>query len=201
MWYGFVWVCCVAALSIAEVFAAEKILDKVKVENISLALEDIAGVTRRPFELGEDKTSVLIFVMRDCPIANAYAPEIHRVIDAYEKRKVRFALVYVDTDTKKKEVERHREEFGHSGYVAFIDSKHVLVKATGVTVTPEAVVIGKDGRIVYRGRINNLYADLGKRRRAASQHDLRKALDSVLEGKPVATPRTRALGCYIEALE
>ena len=44
---------------------------------------------------------------------------------------------------------------------------------------------------------DNVYAALGKRRPEATEHDLRKALDEVLSGKPVGEPRTHAIGCYI----
>ena len=54
--------------------------------------------------------------------------------------------------------------------------------------------------MVYRGRIDNVYAALGKRRPEATEHDLRKALDEVLSGRPVAEPRTQAIGCYIPSL-
>ena len=54
-----------------------------------------------------------------------------------------------------------------------------------------------NGQVLYRGRIDNVYASLGKRRPAATEHDLRKALDEILDGKPVSTPETKAIGCYI----
>ncbi|MEC7776571.1 MAG: hypothetical protein VYC32_10785, partial [Planctomycetota bacterium] len=64
---------------------------------------------------------------------------------------------------------------------------------------PEAFVIGKPG-ILYRGRIDDLYADLGQKRRQARNRDLRDALDAVLSGKAVKNPTTRAVGCYIPEL-
>ena len=49
-------------------------------------------------------------------------------------------------------------------------------------MSPEAAVFAADGSIKYRGRINDLYVDLGKKRNAATTHDLRDALDAVLAG-------------------
>jgi thiol-disulfide isomerase/thioredoxin len=186
-----------ALLFVGQVAAANEKPDRTSVGDTKVALKDISGEERRPFALGDEKASVLFFVLHDCPVANAYAPEIRRVVESYEKKKVRFALVYVDPDLTVAEIEKHRKQYGHQGYPAFFDKKHVLVKATGADVTPEAAVIGKDGRIVYRGRISNLYADYGKRRRIVTEHDLRDALDAVLAGKPVAKSRTRAIGCFI----
>ena len=78
-----------------------------------------------------------------------------------------------------------------------LDPRHQLVAATGVTTTPEVAVVTADGRIVYRGRIDDLYADLGKKRRAPGRRDLREALSAVLAGRPVKVPRTEAVGCSI----
>lgn len=185
----------------ANLIASDAKPDRTNVGDVTVAMKDVDGVVRLPFDLGGDKASVLFFVLHDCPIANAYSPEIGRIVEAYEKKKVRFALVYVDPDMKSSAIQKHRKEYGHEGYPAFFDKKHVLVKATGADVTPETAVIAGEGRIVYRGRIDNLYADYGKRRRFATEHDLREALDAVLAGKPVGKPRTKALGCFIPRAE
>lgn len=189
----------VASTSFA--FADDNPRNRTQVGDTSLTIKDISGSEHKPFALGPDKASVLIFVLHDCPIANAYAPEIARIAKDYRGKPVRLALVYVDPDLTTKEIQKHRKEYGHEGCTAFFDRKHLLVKATGADVTPEAVVIDRSGRIAYRGRISNLYANYGKRRRKATQHDLRDAIDAVLEGKPVKNPRTEALGCYIPKLD
>lgn len=179
----------------------DKPTDRKHVGDLSLTLKGVEGRKHKPFQLGSDKASVLIFVLHDCPIANAYAPEIARIAKDYQAKPVRLALVYVDPDLTIKEINRHRKEYGHEGYTAFFDRKHKLVRATGADVTPESAVIDASGRIAYRGRISNLYADYGKRRRKATQHDLRDAIDAILVGKAVKTPRTEALGCFIPKLD
>ena len=50
----------------------------------------------------------------------------------------------------------------------------------------------------YHGHIDDRYIDFGKSRAEATQKDLRKALDEVLDGKAVSTPVTQAVGCYID---
>ena len=53
----------------------------------------------------------------------------------------------------------------------------------------------------YRGRIDNQYASLGHPRRVVTAHDLQDALEAVIAGKPVATPQTDPIGCYIVSPE
>jgi len=54
-----------------------------------------------------------------------------------------------------------------------------------------------DGKTLYQGRINDLYLGPTKRQREVKTHDLRDALTAIREGKPVANPRTEAMGCGI----
>ena len=96
-------------------------------------------------------------------------------------------------------VRKHMDAFAYRGIPATIDSSRALADRARATITPEAVVIDERGQIRYRGRIDNLYASLGKPRQQVTMHDLTDALDAVLSGKPVARPETEAIGCFIAA--
>jgi len=162
----------------------------------ALTIADIQGVPRSPLS-PVGKASLLFFITSDCPISNSYAPEIQRICSEYGPKKVSCSLVYVDPDLTLADVKKHVKEFGYSAVPAILDSTQKLVQAAGATITPEAAVIGASGKVLYRGRIDNVYASLGKRRPEATEKDLRKALDEVLGGKPVSTSKTKAIGCYI----
>jgi hypothetical protein len=138
------------------------------------------------------KPACYLFLMTDCPIANKFAPEIGRIVAAYPQ--VEFTVVYVDADKSDDEIARHAREFGHARFV--IDRERALVRKFGATVTPEAVAID-GGRVVYLGRIDDRYYDLGKWRFEPTTRDLRAALDAVVAGRPVEVARTKAVGCTI----
>jgi len=142
------------------------------------------------------KAVVLLFIARDCPISNAYAPEIKRIIARYTPEKVAFSLVYPDPDTSLASARQHAREYGYTCPL-LLDPAHRLVRRAGATITPEAAVFAPNGRLLYRGRIDDLYLGFGQRRYAATRHDLRDALDAVLAGRPVPTARTQAIGCFI----
>jgi hypothetical protein len=137
-----------------------------------------------------------LFLLPDCPIANSYAPEIAAIRQAFEPAGVRFFLVHVQPDLAPDAARAHAAAYGHRGPV-LIDRDHALVRATGVTVTPEAAVLARDGALFYRGRIDDLYADVGKKRHAATTHELRDALAAVVAGQPAPVARTQARGCFI----
>jgi hypothetical protein len=162
-----------------------------------LLVLDVNGVEREPMRVESGKANVLFFVTNECPISNSYAHEIARICADYKSKGVGCALVYVDPAISNEQARQHAQEYGHGDYPRIVDRRHELVKATGVTVTPEAAVINRAGRVVYRGRIDDSYAALGQPRRPARNADLRNALDAVVAGKPVEKPQTHALGCYI----
>lgn len=142
------------------------------------------------------KAVVLIFVGNDCPISNGYAPEIGRLCRDFAAKGVTFVLVYADHDLEEKDARTHAKEFAFP-CPALIDPEQTLARKFGAKVKPEAFVLSPKGDILYRGRIDDLYADLGKRRTQPTRRDLREALTAVLAGTPVATPRTDAVGCPI----
>jgi AhpC/TSA family protein len=162
----------------------------------SLSVTDIDGKELSPLR-PSGPAEVLFFITHDCPISNFYAPEIQRICGQYGAKGVSCALVYVDPQMNAAVARKHLGDFGYKGIPAILDAKHKVVDAAGARFTPEAIVIGHDGRILYSGRIDNFYAGLGKPRRQATVHDLRTALEETLAGKPVTTPKTDPVGCYI----
>jgi hypothetical protein len=165
----------------------------------TIAIADIKGQLQHPFQVAGKSASVIFFITNDCPISNAYAREIRRICEASAGRASCF-LNYVDPDLTAKLAAKHAADYGHGDYPAFVDKKHLLVRAAGATVTPEAVIVAAGGKIAYRGRIDNQYVTWGTRRPEPTERDLRTALDAVLQGRPVATPRTKAVGCFITPL-
>jgi thiol-disulfide isomerase/thioredoxin len=162
----------------------------------TLSMADIDGKELSPLRPA-GPAEVLFFITHDCPISNFYAPEIQRICREYGANGVSCALVYVDSRMDGAAVRKHLADFGYKGIPAILDTKHKVVEAAGAKVTPEAILVGRGGKILYSGRIDNFYAGLGKPRRQATVHDLRTALEETLAGKPVTTPKTDPVGCYI----
>jgi hypothetical protein len=160
---------------------------------------NVNGDSSNPLRCGAGSIAALIFITTDCPIANGYAPQIQELIASYRGRPVTFHLVHVDPDLTRARARRHAKEYGYRCSV-LLDPEHWLVARSGVGLTPEAAVFSSDGRLQYRGRINNWYGDIGRKRFRVSKHDLRNAIDDLLAGKPVAVPRTDAVGCEIEPI-
>ena len=164
----------------------------------ALRVESLDGAAVNPLDARAcTKAIVFLFTSTDCPISNRYAPEVRRLAEKFARQGVVFRLVYPNPADKRHAIVEHMKAFGYAGVSeALRDPRHSLVKHTGVTVTPEAAVYA-GGRVVYHGRIDNRYVDLGLERPAATVHDLDAALTAVLAGRPLERPVTQAVGCYI----
>ena len=140
---------------------------------------------------------VFVFTSTDCPISNRYAPEIRRLATRFAADGVIFRLIYSNPSDQPGAIREHLTAFAYGGVVqAFHDPEQTLARFAGATVTPEtAVYTGR--RLVYRGRIDDRYVDLGHERPAATVHDLADALTAVMSGQPVPHPATQAVGCFI----
>jgi len=76
---------------------------------------------------------------------------------------------------------------------ALRDPEHALVKKSGAKVTPEAAVFNSKRDLVYHGRIDDLYREFGKARRAATTHELADAIEAASKGAAPRQPLRRAL--------
>jgi hypothetical protein len=157
-------------------------------------VKDIDGIVQHPLAPREKMGSVLIFYLQDCPISNSYAPEINRLAATFTN--FAFYIVQVDPDLNIEAAKQHARLYALRPAI-LLDPGHELVRRAGATITPEAVVIGKDGGTVYRGRIDNLYVEPGKKRSSATSHELRDALEAIQVGHRVKPKETKAVGCVI----
>lgn len=154
-----------------------------------------AGDTAQAQREARDRVTVLLFTAVDCPISDRYAPELTRLAAGYRDR-VQFTLVYPNHGDPDGAIDAHARAFGFPmPHRRDIDGS--LTARAGVTVTPEVAVFAGDGRLVYRGRIDDRYSDFGVDRPTPTRRDLAVALDELLAGRPVSVPETRAIGCAI----
>jgi peroxiredoxin len=162
-------------------------------------LPDLAGERVDVLARPGTRAVVLVFVGADCPISNRYAPELERLYQQFAARGAAFFLIYPDPGLDAEAARRHAKDYALS-IPALLDRDHRMVAYAGVEVTPEAAVLGSDGSVLYRGRIDDRWVGFGTRRPRATRHDLQDALDAILAGRPAPLPGGRAVGCYIDPL-
>jgi mono/diheme cytochrome c family protein len=132
---------------------------------LSFQLPDGEGVRHTPAEFRHSKAVVFAFVPADCPMANAYAPELARIYAAYAPRGVSFYGVDSDTRVSARPL--------GLPFPVLLDRRRQLARLAGVKSTPEVAVFSRAGEWLYRGRVDTR---------------LGLALDEILAGRPVSTP-------------
>lgn len=162
----------------------------------SLAIQGIDHQIHHPIQEANHRPTVLIFISHDCPICNAYAPEMERIRSKYAKT-VSFNLVYSEGRLTAQAATSHAKEFSLSGFKLFLDPRSKAADACGATITPQAVLFDSTGKVQYSGRIDDKYYALGQQKPQAEIHDLRDAIDDVLNHRKAKNPHTIPIGCYI----
>ena len=166
---------------------------------VYLAAVDLAGRPADPFKASSGKVVVLVFVRTDCPVSNRYAPVI-QTLAARHSGKVAFWLVYPSKAESPEMIRKHEQDFGYK-LPAVRDLQRVLAKQSQVQITPEVAVFDANRKLVYHGRIDNLYEDFGRARSAATTHELDAAIESAVNGKTPPPDSAPAVGCFISDLE
>lgn len=158
---------------------------------------DSEGHPCEPLAADGRQATVLLFLMHDCPVVNATAPALARLVNEFTARGVRFYGIYATESAG--EVNTHRREYALP-FPGVIDLPQDLARRTGATRVPEAAVLSPSGDLLYRGRIDDRAVSAGITRPQAQREDLRLALESVLAGKKPEPQITEAVGCYLPAL-
>ena len=159
----------------------------------------LEGREVNPLSDDSNKAVVLVFVRLDCPVSGRYAPAIQQISQRYGDG-VDFWLVYPDKNETPEAIRKSLAEYGYRLPV-LRDPEHVLVKQSHVQITPEVAVFDRHHQLVYDGRVDDWYIDLGRARPAPTTHELEDAIHAVLAGRPVARNEVRGVGCYISDLE
>ena len=166
---------------------------------LDFSVLDTAGIPHSLRTHPERVGLVMVFLSTECPIAKGYVPELNRQFAALEeaKSRVEFFGVISDRSVTRTAAATHVAEFNFKFPVLF-DASAELADALKPSHTPEAFVVDRDGKLAYRGRIDDLYAELGKKRVETTRHDLAEAIAAVVESRQVAVARTEPVGCHFE---
>lgn len=146
-------------------------------------------------ECASSPACVLFFYSNTCPVARRYLPRMIQLEARYRERGVRFYAVNVSPADTVYDV----AEFAHTYGLTFPvvkDRDFSVVKALGITRTPEVALLDQRFAMVYRGRIDDQYR-LGGVQAKATRNELADALDALLGGMPVPTPSAPAEGCVV----
>lgn len=144
-----------------------------------------------------DSITVFIFMHDACVITQNYSLLLHQLHEEYSSDQLKFVGLFPDFSSKPENIEAFRKKY-RIPFELKTDYFKTWTKKLGATVTPEVVVYRhSDDTILYKGRIDNMYARVGKKRTITTTSELKDALEAIRNGQPIAITETEAVGCLI----
>ena len=164
-------------------------------------LKNVDGKIISLADYKDAKGFIVIFHCNTCPYAKAYDGRIISLNKKYAPLK--FPVIAINANDPENSsgdsFEENIRESRRKGYdfPYLIDETQTTAKAYGATNTPHVFVlnkIGNDLKVAYIGTID----DNARNASAVTKKYVENAVDALLDGKPVTTTRTKAVGCGIK---
>lgn len=166
-------------------------LASTKMKNVDGKLVSIADVSGKAGTL-------VVFTCNHCPFAKAWEERIVDLANGYSQKGIGVILVNANDPAKYaedgiSEMQTHAKTRGMKvPYV--VDETSAVARAFGATVTPEAFLFDKGGKLAYHGTIDDNHKEPAK----VQSRYLKDALDAVAVGKAPTVKETKSLGCGIK---
>jgi thiol-disulfide isomerase/thioredoxin len=180
--------CCLTVV-VSVVSAAEPLPSE------RLVVRGLDG-TAMPFAdlLGPDGRAVCFaFLHPTCPLAQEYGPVLGQLAADFADEGIRFVGVVCESDDPAA-IDAYRTKFGLT-FPIHLDTDFTLAEALGATITPEAVLVDRAGRIRYAGRIDDRYKIRGVITPGDAEPELANAIQDLVAGREIREPRTKPAGC------
>jgi peroxiredoxin len=142
--------------------------------------------------------TLVVFTCNHCPFARGWERRIADLANSYAKKGIGVILVSANDPAKYAEddfagMQARAKQLGlQVPYV--MDETSAVARALGASVTPEAFLFDRNGKLAYHGTIDDNHRDAA----GAKNHYLKDALDAVLEGRPAPVAETKGIGCGIK---
>ena len=163
------------------------------------SLKDIHRRPRALDDFKDKKAIVVVFLDTECPLSNLYVPTLLDLHKKYAGKGVQFLAINSSNQDTFVDVSAHAQE-REIPFPVLKDFDQKVADGFGAKRTPEVFLLDAERVIRYHGRIDDQYG-IGFRREKPTRHDLAEALDELLAGKAIATPKTEVSGCVIERVK
>jgi thioredoxin-related protein len=130
---------------------------------------------------GNTKLTACVFMSKRCPFCWAYEKRLGEMSKSYGKQGLRFVAVYPTRRTPVEQKVAYHKKAALQGPM-INDKDASIAKLLRVTKTPEIVLVAKDGKIVFRGGIDDNPRDAEKVKKAY----LKTACDDLVAGRKVS---------------
>lgn len=149
-------------------------------------------------DFADNPILVIFFTCNHCPYVIGSDEDTRRVAERFAARGVRFVAINSNSpntyaeDSFEHMVERMRTH--QFPWVYLHDRSQEVARAYGALRTPHFYVFDRERHLVYTGRGVDQPRDAAR----AKQHDLERALEELVAGRPISVPMTNPIGCNVK---
>jgi peroxiredoxin len=142
---------------------------------------------------------LVVFLCNHCPFVKHVLPHFVELARQYQQRGAGVVGInsndvsHYPDDAPDKMAELSRTAGFSFPYL--YDESQEVARAYGAACTPDFYLFDREGRLVYRGQMDDSRPGNG---RPVTGADLRAAIDAVLDGRPVSDDQKPSIGCNIK---
>jgi len=160
-------------------------------------LETLDDKTIKLSDWKNNKFTVVLILLADCPACQSYSLTLNNLAKQFSSCGVKFYGVFPGHYGTTQEDLEFKKTYKIS-FPLLRDPEKKLTSLLHAKVAPEAFLIDSNGKVLYRGRIDDWMYAVGKKRIKINSNDLQNAISESCVGKSVSKPATQAIGCIIE---
>ena len=163
------------------------------------SLTNIDGRTLSFADVAGERGTILMFICNHCPFVKHVANELAAI--GYEYMPKGVGMVAINSNDvaahpadSPEQMIHESEQRGYS-FPYLFDETQEVAKAYGAACTPDFYLFDGNHKLVYRGQLDGSRPDSGV---PVTGEDLRKAIDALLESRPLPQPQHPSIGCNIK---
>ncbi len=164
----------------------------------TFTLKDVMGVPHSSTDVAAAPAKVIVFMCGHCPYVQAIEDRL--IILGRDLKKMNVAMFGIcsndptDYPEDRPEALLQRWKEKNYSFPLLLDTDQSVAKTYGAVCTPDFFVFDGDGRLAYRGRLD----DSWKKPSLVTRHELFEAVQDIVSGKRPTVDQHPSMGCSIK---
>jgi len=187
----------ILSLSLSISFAEDLLLGS-DIPLSDVKMKDISGKTVSLNDVKMENGLLVNFTCNTCPWVIRWQDRYNDLAKLSSENKIGFIAVNPnaaarDRGENMKDMKKFTKKYDHE-FLYALDKDAKLAKAFGAKYTPQIYLFDGEGKLVYKGAID----DNAAKKKKVKKHFLMDAIKAVGGGKEIVLAETKAFGCSIK---
>ena len=158
-------------------------------------LLDVQHKKTTTINTGNKPLLLCIFLSPECPLCQNYTKPLNELQQKFNQQISMYGIV-PGTAYTIKDMAAFQNKV-HTTFPILIDAEQKFTQYLQATVTPQVILLDKEGTLIYKGAIDDWVQAQGKKKAQPTQYYLQDAIQQSLQPEVVKIKKTTAFGCKI----